>query len=287
MDSPLRGSECFVSTSRLSSGERHSSDVMVIGCSLPTWPAGMTVVVLRPSTATPSIVLCSSGPACRRRRSGRDHRAATPRHAAAPPAAGRRHGRADRRPTAAPHRSAAAFDRRPGRRASRRLVFSRSVRAALDLGRLDLAHDGAGAAHRRPPGDLVLGIERVREAGDRIDDRNRRPAVTSRCAAARRDILLAPRAPFAVAIDPARRLPVDAVAVGERLAAFDDGLGGVRRALHGLLERHARGHFDRLLSGPVHPGRDAVALSSSAARAMFKIRMGLPPGPTWRSGSTG
>jgi hypothetical protein len=47
---PLRGSECLVSTQHASSGERHSSDVMVIGCSLPTCPAAMIVVVLRPST---------------------------------------------------------------------------------------------------------------------------------------------------------------------------------------------------------------------------------------------
>ena len=54
--SPVRGSECFVITSTCSSGENHCSDTILIGCSFPIAPAGISVVVRVPVAETPSIV---------------------------------------------------------------------------------------------------------------------------------------------------------------------------------------------------------------------------------------
>src|SRR5664280_568171 len=59
--SPLRGSECLESTVVCKSGEYQLSVTMWMGSSLPACPAGMVMVVRRPSACTPSMVWRPSG----------------------------------------------------------------------------------------------------------------------------------------------------------------------------------------------------------------------------------
>ena len=54
--SPIRGSFVLLMTSTFKSGEYQVSVVIVIGCSLPTVPAGIVRVSCVPRAATPSIV---------------------------------------------------------------------------------------------------------------------------------------------------------------------------------------------------------------------------------------
>ena len=53
--SPKRGSDCRLITSTFRSGENHRSDTILIGSSLPICPGGIVIVVLVPSTVTPSM----------------------------------------------------------------------------------------------------------------------------------------------------------------------------------------------------------------------------------------
>src|ERR1700730_7142534 len=54
--SPIRGSLLLLYTIVLRSGEAHTSVTMLMGFSLPIWPAGIVRVVRFPVTKTPSIV---------------------------------------------------------------------------------------------------------------------------------------------------------------------------------------------------------------------------------------